>query len=188
MRNFVKVLSVAVIIGLLFTLGGCGSIAKKITDEAKAKISEQMDATTNENSDNTDATEADATEADATEADATDSENTDSTKADSTAITTSEGKGMDWPTKNMGDITPVSCKITAVFTDGSSGSITFEGMKPAEADQYLADFESMGYTNGMTTKDTDGILFIKTNEAGDSIWFSYAPDGTGLITYTHVAA
>jgi len=183
MRNFVKVLSVAVIIGLLFTLGGCGSIAKKITDEAKAKISEQMDATTNENSDNTDATEADATEADAT-----DSENTDSTKADSTAITTSEGKGMDWPTKNMGDITPVSCKITAVFTDGSSGSVTFEGMKPGEADDYLAEFDSKGFTNGMTTKDTDGIFFIKTNEAGDSVWFSYSPDGTGLITYTHVAA
>jgi len=183
MKNLVKVLSVSVIIGLFFTLGGCGSIAKKITDEAKAKISEQMDETTDENSDNTDATEADATEADATA-----SENTDSTKADSTAITTSEGKGMDWPTKNMGDITPVSCKITAVFTDGSSGSVTFEGMKPAEADQYLADFESMGYTNGMTTKDSDGIFFIKTNEAGDSIWFSYAPDGTGLITYTPVAA
>jgi len=181
MKSFVKILSVAVIIGLLFTLGGCGLIAKKITDEAKSKISEQMDETTDENSDNEDAT-------DDTEADTTAADNPDSTKEDSTAITTSEGKGMDWPTKNMGDITPVSCKITAVFTDGSSGSVTFEGMKPAEADQYLAEFDSMGYTNGMITKDSDGIFFIKTDEAGDSIWFSYAPDGTGLITYTPVAA
>jgi len=92
MKNLVKVLSVAVIIGLLFTLGGCGSIGKKITNEVKTKISEQLDETTDRNSDNTDATEADATAA----------ENTDSTKADSTAITTSDGKGMDWPTKNMG--------------------------------------------------------------------------------------
>lgn len=187
MKNLVKVLSVAVIIGLLFTLGGCGSIAKKIADEAKSKISEQMDESTDENSDDTDATE-DTEDTEDTEEDATDEENADSTKADSTAITTSEGKGMDWPTKNMGDITPVSCKITAVFTDGSSGTVTYEGMKPAEADQYLADFESMGYTDGMTTKDSNGIFFIKTNEAGDSIWFSYAPDGTGLITYTPVAA
>ncbi|MEI8198474.1 MAG: hypothetical protein WCG21_00290 [Eubacteriales bacterium] len=174
MKKFVKVLSVAVIVGLLFTLGGCGSIAKKITDEAKTKISEQLDETTDENSDNTEDTQADA-------------DNTDSTKKDSTAITTSEGKGMDWPTKNMGDITPVTCKITAVFTDGSSGSVTFEGMKPGEADDYLAEFDSKGFTNGMITKDSDGIFFIKTNEAGDSIWFSYAPDGTGLITYTPAA-
>jgi len=187
MKSLVKILSVTVIVGLLFTLGGCGSIGKKITNEVKTKISEQMDETTDETTDeNSDDT--DATEADATEADATNSENTDSTKADSTAITTSEGKGMDWPTKNMGDITPVSCKITAVFTDASSGTVTFEGMKPGEADDYLAEFDSKGFTNGMITKDTDGIFFIKTNDAGDSIWFSYVPDGTGLITYTPVAA
>jgi len=177
MKKFIKVLSVAVIIGLLFTLGGCGSIGKKISSEVKTKISEKLDESTKDDSEDTEAVES-------TGADETDAE---STKEVSTAITTSEGKGMDWPTKNMGDITPVSCKITAVFTDGSTGSVTFEGMKPGEADDYLAEFESKGYTNGMITKDTDGIFFIKTNEAGDSIWFSYVPDGTGLITYTPVA-
>lgn len=180
MRKVAKVLSVAVIIGLLFTLGGCGSLAKKITDEAKTKISEQMDETEDENEDETEDENIDDTEdADNTEA--------DDTEEDSTAITTSEGEGMDWPKKNMGDITPVSCKVTAVFSDGTTGSVTYEGMKPDEADDYLAEFEEKGFTNGMITKDTDGIFFIKTNEAGDSIWFSYSPDGTGLITYTPAA-
>jgi len=173
MKNITKVLSVSLIIVLLVSLGGCGSIAKKIANEAKTKISEQLDETTDGTTDETQAQ---------------DDTNSDSTKADSTAITTSDGKGMDWPTKNMGDIKPVSCKITVVLTSGSGGTVTFEGMKPAEADAYIADFEKMGYSDGMITNDKDGIFFIKTNKAGDNIWFSYLPDGTGAIQYTPAEA
>lgn len=178
MRKFTKVLSVTLIIALLFTLGGCGSLTKKITDEAKAKISEQLE-TDKDDEDTEDTEEAEDTQ-DAEDTKAPDDNEDD----DSTAITTSDGKSMDWPTDNMGDIAPVSCKITAVFTDGSSGSVTFEGMERKEADKYLADFESMGYKDGVITEDESGVLFMKANDAGDSIWFSYAPDGTGLITFT----
>lgn len=185
MRNFAKVLSVTVIIALLFTLGGCSALTKKITDEAKTKISEQLEETDDEDAEDTEDTEAaDETEADATEAEDTEAAD-DNTNGDSTAITTSAGKSMDWPTENMGDVTPVSCKISAVFTDGSNGSVTFEGMERKEADNYIAEFESLGYTTaGAITEDEAGVFFINTNEAGDSIWFSYAPDGTGLISFT----
>jgi len=179
MKNITKLISVSLIIVLLVSLGGCGSIAKKIANEAKTKISEQLDETTDGNSDQTQGQD-DTT--------AQDDTNSDSTKADSTAITTSDGKGMDWPAKNMGDIKPVSCKITVVLTSGSGGTVTFEGMKQAEADAYIADFEKMGYTDGMITNDKDGIFFIKTNKAGDNIWFSYLPDGTGAIQYTPAEA
>ena len=180
MRNFTKILSVTVIIALLFTLGGCSALTKKITAEAKAKISEQLQSTDENSGDTEDTQAADDTEADATEA--TDG----TTNGDSTAITTSEGKGMKWPADKMGDITPVSCKITTVFTDVNIGSVTFEGMERKEADNYIAEFDSLGYENGAITEDESGVFFIKTNEAGDSVWFTYAPDGTGLICYTAV--
>ena len=175
MKNITKVLYVSLIIALLVSLGGCGSIAKKIANEAKTKISEQLDETTDENSDQTQGQDDTTAQGDT---------NSDSTNGDSTAITTSDGKGMDWPTKNMGDIKPVSCKITVVLTTGTGGTITFEGMKPDEADAYIADFEKTGYSDGLMTNDKDGILFIKTNKAGDNVWFSYLPDGTGAIKYT----
>jgi len=185
MRNFAKVLSVTVIIALLFTLGGCSALTKKITDEAKIKISEQLEETDDEDDEDTEDTEdtEETEDAEDTEADATETTD-DTTNGDSTAITTSEGKGMDWPTDKMGDVSPISCKIIAVFTDENIGSVTFEGMERKEADKYLADFESLGYKNGAITEDESGVFFLKTNEAGDSVWFTYAPDGTGLIFYT----
>lgn len=180
MRNFARILSVSVIIAMLFTVGGCSALTKKITDEAKTKISEQIkDA-------------VDKTEASGDEDETEDTQEADNTKAaddednnnDSTAITTSDGKSMDWPSDYMGDIKPVSCKITAVYTQDSGGSIAFEGMERKEADNYLDDFASMGYKDGFVTEDEDGILFTKTNKAGDTIIFSYAPDGTGVMSYT----
>ena len=181
MKNFARILSVSVVIAMLFTVGGCSALTKKITDEAKTKISEQIkDAV-----DKTDAAEDTEDTEDTKAADETNSDNNDEdTNNDSTAITTSDGKGMDWPADSMGDIKPVSCKITAVFTEESGGAVTFEGMERKEADNYLDDFASMGYKNGVITDDDDGILFIKTDKAGDTISFSYAPDGTGMISYT----
>lgn len=179
MKINAKILSILVIISLLFTLGGCSAIAKRITNEAKAKISENL---VEDDEDSEDTEQAEDTEEDETEPADTDTD-TEDTAEEPAAITTSDGKSMDWPTKNMGDIKPVSCKISLVWTDGNTGAITFEGMERAEADEYLADFESMGFTNGMVSEDDSGVLFIKTNEAGDSIMFAYAPDGTGTITY-----
>ena len=187
MKNFTKVMSVSLIIAILFTLGGCGALTKKITDEAKTKISEQLDETKKD----TEETQApDDTKADDTKADDTTKadENSDSASGDSTKITTSDGKNMDWPKKYMGDITPVSCKVIAVWTDATSGTVAFEGMQRTEADKYVTNFESMGYTNGFATEDDTGMLFVKTDADGNSIMFSYAPDGTGTISYTPVSA
>lgn len=182
MKNFTKILSIMVIISMILTLSGCSFITKKITSEAKAKISEQL---VKDDDDSNDTQAADDEDSEETQEPAdTESDDTD----EPASITTSDGKGMDWPEKNMGDITPVTCKITAVWSDEKSGSVTFEGMERAEADDYLAEFESMGFTNGLQSEDDDGILYIKTNDAGDSIMFSYAPDGTGLITYAETDA
>jgi|GEM_PF-870575 len=185
MKNLLKILSVSVIIGLLFSLGGCSSIARKISNDAKTKISEGIqDAMSEENNDEEKEDTDDEDQTEATEAqDDTDSDSNDNND-DSTAITTGEGNGMDWPTENMGPIDPVSCKISSVFTDDSAGYITFEGMQREEADQYIENFDSMGYTSGLITEDDAGILFVKANDAGDTIMFSYSPEGTGTLSFT----
>lgn len=185
MKNLLKILSVSVIIGLLFSLGGCSSIARKISDEAKTKISEGIqDAMSEENDDEDDEDTNDEDETEATEAqDDTDSDSNDNND-DSTAITTGEGDGMEWPTENMGPIDPVSCKIVSVYTEDSAGYITFQGMQREEADQYMEDFESMGFTEGMISDDDAGILFVKVNDSGDTIMFSRSPEGEGMLSYT----
>ena len=94
---------------------------------------------------------------------------------------------MDWPKKYMGDITPVSCKVTAVSTDARSVTVAFEGMQRTEADKYITNFESMGYTNGFTSIGDSGMLFVKSDADGNSIMFIYAPDGTGTISYTDLS-
>ncbi len=185
MKHLTKVMSVALVIAVLFTLGGCGALTKKITDEAKIKISEQLEETKGKDTDSEDTESSDDSNTeDTTQSD----ENTDSNSGDSTKITTSDSKNMDWPAKFMGDIKPVSCKVTAVYTAATGGTVAFEGMQRAEADKYITDFESMGFTTGYALEDDSGLAFIKTDTDGNSIMFTYAPDGTGTISYTPVSS
>jgi len=182
MKNFAKVMSVSLIIAILFALGGCGALTKKIADEAKTKISEQLDTTKGNNKDSEDTQAQDDTN------DTTQSKgNSDSDSGDSTKITTSDSKSMNWPTKSMGNITPVTCKVVAVWTETNGATVSFEGMQRAEADKYISDFESNGYTNGYETEDGSGLLFVKTDSNGNTITFGYSPDGTGTISYTPAA-
>lgn len=173
MKLSAKILSFTVILALLFSLCGCSSLVKKAADKAKAEISDQL---------KTDATEGDGTQGDQTE-DTTEGDTTDN--GDSTAITTSEGKGMSWPSDGMGPIPEVkNCKITGVYTDSTTTTVSFEGMKPDYADSYIQKLKDLGFSDGAEGSDDSGLYFMKSNDAGDSVWFTYAPDGTGVIYYT----
>jgi len=182
MRNLLKILSVTVIIGVLFSLAGCGSIAKKISNEVGAKITSAI----NDAKDTTDEDTGDTTDEDTGDTTADDTKDTADTSGDSTKITTSGGKSMAWP-KGMGDIKPVSCKISSVIKLGASITVSFEGMGAAESEKYIADFESMGFTEGAASQDGSETQFLKSDKDGNNIWFGYKSDGTGFIMYTPVA-
>ncbi len=178
MKLSAKILSFTIILALLFSLCGCSSLVKKAADKAKAEISDQL---------KTDATEGDGTQGDQTEGDQTeDTTQGDTTdNGDSTAITTSEGKGMSWPSDGMGPIPEVkNCKINGVYSDSTTTTVSFEGMKPDYADSYIQKLKDLGFTDGAEGSDDSGLYFMNSNAAGDSVWFSYASDGTGMVYYT----
>ncbi len=185
MKRPAKYLLMILVIVALISMSGCGSIANKISDAAKDKVSEQLskdDENDDEDSEDTEDEDSEDTE----------DENTDETEAedneDSTAITTSDSKGMDWPGDNMGNMPKIEEKITGVWSSEGTCTISFEGMERKTADDYISSLKDLGYKDGFEGEDDNGLSFIKADKDGNTAWFTYSPDGTGTIMYTEASS
>ncbi len=184
MKQIVKLSAVLICGVMLFFSTSCGLITGKIADAAKDKIQDQIEenlteeVTENDTEDTTTAGDENVTDA-----------ATDEAGGDSTAITTSDGKGMDYPTDKMGNLPNIFPKITWVASDSSACSIAFEGLSKEDAEGYVDTLTSLGYTDGLSGEDSSGITFVKTDSAGNNVWFSYDPsNGTGALIYTPAAS
>jgi len=178
MKRPAKYLLIILVIVSLISLSGCGSIANKITDAAKDKVSEQM------NEDEEETEEEDEEETEDEDSDETEAEDDE----DSTAITTSDSKGMDWPGDDMGNMPKIDEKITGVWSSEGTCTISYEGMERKTADDYIDSLKKLGYKDGFEGEDDNGLSFIKADEDGNTAWFTYNPDGTGSVMYTEAAS
>lgn len=174
MRNFTRFLAAFVSICFIFSLAGCSFITGKLKKAAEDKISDQL---TEEE------TEEETTEAEK-ETEETEEATEDDDNGDTTAITTSNSKDMDWPGEYMENIPEIDAKIVGVYTAEGGSSVSFEGLARSDADAYVEKLEDLGYTNGYAGEDDSGLSFVKSDEDGNSVWFFYAPDGTGEVMYT----
>jgi len=182
MKRPAKYLLILLVIVSIISLSGCGSIANKIAKTAKDKVEEQM-TKDDENDDENDDDNTDETE---------DDSNSDETQAqdneDSTAITTSDSKGMDWPGDNMGNMPKIEDKITGVWSSDGTCTISFEGMERKTADDYVKSLKDLGYEDGFEGEEDSVLSFMKSDKDGNTVWFTYNPDGTGTLLYTEASS
>lgn len=156
-----KAVVVVLVVIMVLSLCACSKVADKIAEEGVEKLVEN-------------ATGADV------------EISNDGAKIEVNGASIQSGEDLKWPADAMGKLPEPKGKITVVMIDDATkgGTVVLSEMEPDEGKQYAEKLKEMGFKDGMSIEDADGIFFGGTNEAGEQVNFSYNIDAKeGTIIY-----
>ncbi len=99
---------------------------------------------------------------------------------------TVSGDAAAWPKEKMGDLVRPNAPITAVVSDDVNASyiVAFADMSKEDAEKYVENLKTQGYTAITELTDAQGILFVGQNAAGSQVTFAYDfAEKDGSVTY-----
>ena len=149
-KNIVAVLLVVI---MVLSLCACGKIADKVAEKSVEKLVEK-----------------------ATGAEVDISDDGAEIKVDGASI--QSGEDLKWPKDAMGELPEPKAKITFVMMDDATkgGTVALSAMEAADAKAYAEKLKEMGFKDGISIQDEDGVFFGGTRDKGDQVNFSYNID------------
>jgi len=158
-KSYISVFVLILII--MISITGCGTIQNKIAEKTAEGIAEKAVGG------NVDITK-------------------DGVKVQKDGVNYEAGKDLKWPKDAMGDLPEPKAKISAVLNADKSkgGTVGYSDMTIEDAKAYVEKLKELGYKDGISISDNDIISYSGKNGNGDSVMFTYnTSPKEGSITY-----